>query len=82
MCARHMGNTLQELASNIILHKVNIMYIMLVQGLASNVMLYNVNIVYIMPVQGLAGNIILYNVNIMCIMHAVDTKSFHSCPTL
>ena len=62
MCARHMGNTLQELASNIILHKVNIMYIM--------------------PVQGLAGNIILYNVNIMCIMHAVDTKSFHSCPTL
>lgn len=43
-----MGNTLQELASDIILYNVNIMYIMPVQGLASNVILYNVIIMYVM----------------------------------
>ena len=52
MCAGHMGNTLQELASNVIVYNVSIMYIMPVQGLTSNVILYNVNIMYIMPVWG------------------------------
>ena len=52
MCAGHMGNTLQELASNIIVYNVSIMYIMPVQGLTSNVILYNVNIMYIMRAVG------------------------------